>query len=143
MVRLALADESAFELSTVDIDRPGPHYTLDTVSLLRKQNPGSEIVLVIGGDSLHDLPSWHRPAEVVAACDEIGVMRRPGDEIGFAALEANLPGLRSKVRFIDAPLMEISSHEIRDRVLKHLPFKYYVPAGVHEFIVSRGLYRQT
>ncbi|MFH1185887.1 MAG: nicotinate-nucleotide adenylyltransferase [Chloroflexota bacterium] len=141
MLRLALAGETAFELSTVDIDRPGPHYTLDTVRLLKDQNPGDEMILVLGGDSLRDLPDWHRPAELVAACAEIGVMRRPGDEIDLSALEARLPGLTAKVRFVDAPLLEISSHEIRERVRRHQPFKYYVTPAVHEFILSHGVYR--
>lgn len=141
MLRLAVQDEDSFEISMIDIERPGPHFTLDTLRLLSEQNPGSQMILVIGGDSLHDLPDWHRPTEVVTACAEIGVMRRPGDEIDLSALEAKLPGLIAKVRFVDAPLLEISSHEIRERVMKNLPFKYYVPLAVHHFIVSHGLYQ--
>jgi nicotinate-nucleotide adenylyltransferase len=141
MLRLALQDEAAFEISMVDIERPGPHFTLDMLRLLREANPGGELILVIGGDSLHDLPDWHRPVEVVAACDEIGVMRRPGDQVDLPVLEAKVPGLRSKVRFVNSPLLEISSQDIRERVKKDLPFKYFVPPAVHKFIVSRGLYR--
>jgi nicotinate-nucleotide adenylyltransferase len=141
MLRLALQDEPRFEISRIDIDRPGPHYTLDMLSLLRQTSPSSELILLIGGDSLHDLPDWHRPAEVVAACDEIGVMRRPGDEINLSTLEDALPGLASKVRFVDAPLLEISSHEIRERVMREQPFRYYVPLAVHDFIIKRGLFR--
>ena len=140
MLRLALAGETAFELSTVDIDRPGPFYTLDTLRLLKHRNPSDEMILVLGGDSLHDLPDWHRPAELVAACTEIGVMRRPGDAIDLSALETRLPGLTAKVRFVDAPLLEISSHQIRERIRRHQSFKYYVPPTVHEFILSHGLY---
>lgn len=143
MLQLALQNDPAFEVSRVDIDRPGPHYTLDTVALLRRQNPGETIVLVIGGDSLRDLPTWHQPTKVVAACDEIGVMRRPGDEMELSALEAILPGLASKVRFIDAPLLEIASHEIRERVANGQPFQYYVPAAVQQYIVTHGLYKTT
>jgi nicotinate-nucleotide adenylyltransferase len=142
MIRLALKDEPAFELSRVDIDRPGPHYTLDTLNLLRQQHVGSELVLVIGGDSLRDLPQWHRPADVLAACDSIGVMRRPGDEIDLTELEASLPGLIEKLSFVDAPLLEISSHEIRERAGQGLPFRYYVPAEVHQYIVSHHLYQE-
>ena len=143
MIRLALADERAFELSRVDIDRPGPHYTLDTLNLLRGQNAGCELTLVIGGDSLRDLPQWHRPLDVLAACDSIGVMRRPGDEIDLTELEASLPGLIEKVSFVDAPLLEISSHEIRERARQGLPFKYYVPNEVHRYILSHHLYRDS
>ncbi|HEY5984314.1 MAG TPA: nicotinate-nucleotide adenylyltransferase [Anaerolineales bacterium] len=141
MVRLAIADEPAFELSRVDIDRPGPHYTLDTLKLLRKEHPGEQLILVIGGDSLRDLPTWHLPLEVLSACDEIGVMRRPGDRIDLSGLEARIPGLGKKVGFVDAPLLEIASHEIRERAARQLPFRYYVPAAVHQYILNQGLYR--
>jgi nicotinate-nucleotide adenylyltransferase len=92
MLRLSLENEAAFALSMVDMERPGPHYTLDTVGLLAAENPGAHLVLLLGGDSLHDLPSWHRPADLVAACHEIGVMRRPGDSIDLSALERRIPG---------------------------------------------------
>jgi nicotinate-nucleotide adenylyltransferase len=141
MVKLALQDEPAFELSTVDIDRPGPHYTLDTIKILRNSLPTQEIILVIGGDSLHDLPRWHRPRDLVAACDEIGVMRRPADSVDLTALEAELPRLTSKVRFVDAPLLEIASHEIRERVLRGLPFRYFVAPGVYSYIIKHRLYQ--
>jgi nicotinate-nucleotide adenylyltransferase len=141
MVRLALRGEAAFELSTVDMDRPGPHYTLDTIRLLSAQYPGDDMVLLIGGDSLHDLPTWHHPAELVGACAEIGVMRRPGDLIDLTALEAEIPGLSAKVRYIDAPLLEIASHEIRERAAAGSPFRYYVPPAVYKYIVEHQLYR--
>ena len=140
MLRLALQGEPLFEISRVDIDRPGPHYTIDTLGLLRAGHPGSDLILVIGGDSLHDLPQWHRPAEVIAACDEIGVMRRPGDAIDLSALLAELPGLAGKVHYIDAPLLEISSHEIRERVRAGQPFRYFLPAPVYQFVNEQRLY---
>ncbi len=89
MVRLALADAPEFELSTVEMDRPGPHYALDTVKIIADQNPGANLVYLMGGDSLRDLPLWHRPADFVKACHFIGVMRRPGDNIYLAGLEVN------------------------------------------------------
>ena len=64
--------------------------------LLADQNPGVKLVYLMGGDSLRDLPSWHRPAEFVSACSLIGVMRRPGDTVELAALEKILPGLSSQ-----------------------------------------------
>lgn len=142
MVRLALKDEPAFKLSTVDMDRPGPHYTLDTIKLLSAKYPGDDMVLLIGGDSLHDLPTWHEPEELVSACAEIGVMRRPGDLIDLGTLEAKIPGLIAKVKYVDAPLLEIASHEIRERAAAGLPFRYYVPPEVYKYIVEHQLYRE-
>jgi nicotinate-nucleotide adenylyltransferase len=140
MLKLALDQEPGLELSTVDMDRPGPHYTVDTIKLLTTQNPGAEIVFLLGGDSLRDLPTWHRPADLVAACDEIGVMRRPGDSIDLSKLDRDIPGLAAKIRFVDAPLLEIASHEIRERASKRLPFRYYLLPSVYDYIVEHGLY---
>ena len=140
MVKLAIANDPEFELSSVELTRPGPHYALDTVQLLADQNPGTNLVYLMGGDSLRDLPDWHRPADFVSACDLIGVMRRPGAAIHMAALEENLPGLRSKVRFVEAPLLDIAAHEIRARIAAGRPFRYFLPEAVYRYIVDHNLY---
>ncbi|HTX91957.1 MAG TPA: nicotinate-nucleotide adenylyltransferase [Anaerolineales bacterium] len=142
MLELAIRDNQArFELSRVEIDRPGPHYALDTVDLLAGQNPGADLVYILGGDSLRDLPAWHRPADLVAALHSIGVMRRPGDAIDLVALEKILPGLTAKVRFIDAPLLDIAAREIRGRAADGRPFRYYLPAPVYDYIRQHRLYQ--
>ena len=115
MVKLALKDERSFELSNIEIERPGPHYTLDTIRIFSSRYPNADLILLLGGDLLRDLPTWHRPADLVAACHQIGVMRRPGDSIDMASLEKNVPGLKAKVKFVEAPLLEIASSEIRRR----------------------------
>lgn len=140
MLKLALRDEPGFELSTVDMDRPGPQYTLDTITLLGKKYPQSDLIPLIGGDSLRDLPDWHEPIKLVAACHQIGVMRRPGDLIDLSTLEKRIPGLTAKVRFVDAPLLEIASHEIRKRVSEGSPFRYYLLPSVYEYVVKHKLY---
>jgi nicotinate-nucleotide adenylyltransferase len=141
MVQRALADSPEFELSRVDMDRPGPHYTLDTVKLIRAEKPDAQLILLIGGDSLRDLPVWHRPADLAAACHAIGVMRRLGDSIDLSALEATIPGLSAKVRFVDAPLLEISSREIRKRIAEGRTFRHYLSPSVYEYIIEHKLYR--
>jgi nicotinate-nucleotide adenylyltransferase len=141
MVELAIAGDPLFELSRVELDRPGPHYTLDTVRQIQADSPAADVILLIGGDSLRDLPTWRQAADLVSACDEIGVMRRPGDSANLSALEGSLPGIGSKVRFVDAPLLEIASSEIRRRASLGEPFRYYVPAAVHEYILRHRLYQ--
>jgi nicotinate-nucleotide adenylyltransferase len=141
MLQAAIRENPLFELSRVEIERPGPHYSVDTLRILRQQHQDATLVFLIGGDSLHDLPTWHQPRAVVEACDEIGVMRRPGEVIDLAALDADYPGLASKVKFLDAPLVEISSHDIRRRVARGHPFRYHLPEGVYRVIQSRRLYR--
>jgi nicotinate-nucleotide adenylyltransferase len=94
----------------------------------------------MGGDSLSDLLKWHDPQGFVDACDEIGVMQRPGAEVDWSELDPALPGLRAKTRFTHAPLLEISSSEIRWRIEVGLPFRYYLPDPVYRLIVERGRY---
>ena len=141
MVKLALKDEPAFELSNIEIERPGPHYTLDTIHVLSRQYPNADLILLLGGDSLRDLPTWHRPADLVAACHQIGVMRRPGDSIDMTLLDAKIPGLKGKVKFVEAPLLEIASSEIRRRAARGLPFKYYLLPTVYQYIQENKLYK--
>jgi nicotinate-nucleotide adenylyltransferase len=143
MVRLAIEDDPSFELSDVELDRPGPHYTLDTIRLVAQQNPEAEIVPVIGGDSLQDLPTWHKPRELVYAAHWVGVMRRPGEQVNLEQLERELPGIKSKVHYVDAPLLEIASREIRSRVAAGRPFRYYLPNPVYEYINEHHLYRES
>ena len=140
MLEKALDGEPGFEISRVDIDRPGPHYTVDTLRLLRQQYPGAALVFLIGEDSLRDLSTWHEPALVVAECDEIGVMQRPGIETDLSILNDQIPGIVLKIHAVDAPLLEIASHEIRKRVAEGRPFRYFVPEDVYRYIVGNGLY---
>ena len=142
MVQAAIAGEPGFELSRVDLDRPGPHWTADTVALLGQQYPGDELVFVMGGDSLKDLPTWGRPQEIVDCCI-LGVLRRPGAQVDLPALEAVLPGLTAKVRFIDEPPLSVSGREIRERVSTGRSITGLVPPEVAGIIAERGLYRQT
>jgi nicotinate-nucleotide adenylyltransferase len=113
---------------------------IDSIELLHKEYPGDELVYLIGGDSLDSLPTWHRPPDLLAAIDALGVMRRPGDEIDLVDLLAELPILGEKLEFIDAPLLEIASREIRERVATGGHYRYYLPPKVFELIQSRGLY---
>lgn len=141
MVAAALADESRFELSRVDVDRPPPHYAVDTVMRLRSTYPGFDLIYLMGGDSLHDLPTWYKPVEFVRACDAIGIMQRPGFVIELNEMEQHIPGLSKKILSIHAPLIEISSKEIRLRAAQGRTFRYYLPGAVYKFVQEENLYR--
>ena len=141
MLQCAVAEEPTFELSTVEFDRPAPQYTVDTLDILKQQHSSADLILLMGTDSLRGLTTWHRPADLVAGCHEIGVMRRPGESIQLATLEAALPGLTNKVRFVEAPLLQISSREIRRRIAEGLEFRYFLPPAVYEYIQAHNLYR--
>jgi nicotinate-nucleotide adenylyltransferase len=140
MVKAATANNSAFELSRVDIDRHGPHYAVDTVQIIKEQFPSAELFYIIGGDSLHDLPSWYHPQQLLAEVDGLAVMHRPGDQIDLRLLEEKLPGIGAKIRYIDAPLLEISSRQIRERISAGEGYRYYLPPAVLTIIQRENLY---
>ncbi len=140
MVELALQGEP-FELSRVDIDRPPPHYAYETVRLLAEQNPGADLLYLMGSDSLNDLPAWRRPADLLSALRYFGVMRRPGETPDLPALEQVLPGLTAKVRFIEAPPVNISASDIRARVHRGDAFEHLVPPAVAAYIREQRLYQ--
>ncbi len=140
MVSAALNDDPAFELSRIDIDRSPPHYAVDTMQLLHRRYPGARLTYLMGGDSLVDLPQWHKPGEFILECDGLGVMRRPGCEEDLESLELQLPGLIRRVCFIDAPLLEISSSVLRHKIAEAAPFRYYVSPVVYDIIRKRSLY---
>jgi len=140
MVRAAVKYDKVFELSTVDLDRIGPHYVIDTVNIFRDQFPQDFLIFLMGGDSLHDLPDWHNPVAFVETCDGIGVMHRPGEKIDLIKLEEKVPGLSAKVLFIEAPLLEISSNTIRELVALGKPYQYYLPHEVYKIVKREKLY---
>ncbi|MHC1784366.1 MAG: nicotinate-nucleotide adenylyltransferase [Anaerolineaceae bacterium] len=140
MVKAAMGDDPAFELSRIEIDRPGPHYAEDTVHLLGKEYPKAELFYLMGGDSLHALHTWHEPQAFIAACSGLGVMRRPGDEIDLKLIESLLPGISKKVNFIEAPLLEISARQIRYRIATQKPYRYYLPPAVYQLIQEKKYY---
>jgi nicotinate-nucleotide adenylyltransferase len=141
MVQAAIDDDWRFKLSRIDIDRPAPHYAVDTVRLLGEKYPDSELVYLMGGDSLENLPSWYQPHEFTAGCRNIGVMRRLGDKIDFSHLEIKIPGITPKIQVVAAPLVEIAASQIRQRIRKKYSFRYFLPAGVYEIIKKRKLYQ--
>lgn len=139
MVAIAIADNPRFALSRIDVDRRGPHYSADMVRLIAEQYPGEQLYFLIGGDSLHDLPTWHEPARLLAGC-KLAVMRRPSDHVDLNSLYAQLPGLERALCFVDTPLLDLSATEVRQRVRAGLSIRYRVPEGVSEYITRERLY---
>jgi nicotinate-nucleotide adenylyltransferase len=140
LLQAAIKDNSNFALSMVDIDRPPPYYSIDTVKILANQYKNAIWIYLMGADSLVDLPKWHDPVGFVRECDGLGVVKRPEFQIDLEKLDQSIPGIKAKVQFIDTPLLEIASSEIRFRVRNSLPYKYFVLPAVHEMIVKLKLY---
>lgn len=140
MLECALEVDTRFKLSRVDLERPGPHYAVDTVRLIQAQYPDAELHFVMGGDSLRDLPTWHNPAALMQQC-KFAVMRRAGAAASADMHEAVLPGLAERVVMIDAPLIELSSSEIVERLRAGKTVRYLVPQPVLDYIHTHQIYR--
>ena len=141
MVTRAIAGNERFALSRVDVDRPGPHYSVDMLALLRAEFPAAEFVFLIGADSLRDLPTWYHPAEVLELAT-LGVMRRPG--VGppdLSVLERDLPGLSARVEWVNAPLIDIAARDLARRFANGQSVRYQLPDAVLAYIKQHGLYR--
>ncbi len=140
MLRLAIADNPAFELLTVEVEQPGPAYTADTLEWLHAQRPAAELFFILGQDALADLPNWRRPQRILELAT-LAVARRPGESQDVAQIEARLPGLSQRLVWLEMPLIEISASAIRERVRKGQSVRYLVPDAVESYIRQHGLYR--
>jgi nicotinate-nucleotide adenylyltransferase len=147
MVERAIEDNSRFVLSTVELDHPGPSYTVDTLRRLRElAGPAAELHLILGWDMLVDLPHWHDPVGVVAEATRLVVAHRPGAEASPDAdvlheVALILPALPAKVVLLAAPQLNISASMLRQRVASSLPIRYLVPDAVARYVAEHGLYR--
>lgn len=141
MVQLAIEDNPAFELSRADIDRPPPYFSHGTLTWLADKYPGSELVFLMGGDSLRDLPTWNDPETFIKNAARIAVMARIRVDVDRVQLIEQLPALQGKVVFLDVPIVEISGDEIRRRVSSNRTFRYLTTPAVCEYITTHELYR--
>ena len=141
MVRLAIAGNPYYKVSTVEVDRPGPTYSVDTLAGLREQiEPGDELFFIVGWGNLEQLPHWRKPAELIKHCF-IAAVSRPGcSRPDLEALEKRIPGISRRVVFVDGPEMDISASEIRDRVARGLSIQRLVPEAVEGYIKQQRLY---
>ena len=141
MVRLAIAGEPCFQLSTMEIDRAGPSYTVDTIAELQAQlGSGDELFFILGWDNLAQLPKWREPSRLIKMCYLVAVPR-PGYPLpDLNSLEAVIPGLSRSLVLLDKPEVDIGATEIRERVTRGLSIRHLVPEAVDEYIKKHKLY---
>jgi nicotinate-nucleotide adenylyltransferase len=139
MVELAIAGEPRFALSRADLDRPGPHYTVDLLAIIQGQYPGAALWFIMGEDSLGDLLRWRNPARI-SQLARLAVLRRPGYEPDWAVLDRALPDLRARLDWIEHAEIDVSASDIRQRVRRGQPIAPYVPAQVIDYLVAQRLY---
>ena len=135
MTVIATASNPRFSVSRVDIDRPGPTYTIDTLRELRQLwGASADLFFITGADALSAILSWKDVEELFGLAHFIGVTRP-----GYPLSDEHLP--RDAVTLVDVPAMAISSSGCRDRVRAGLPVWYLVPDGVVQYIEKRNLYK--
>jgi len=141
MLKLAINDNPNFSISRVDIDRNGPHYSADTIKLIREQYPQAELYFVMGGDNLRALPTWERAPDLFHCC-RLAVMKRADEDITPDMHDEVLPGLSDKVDIVDVPMLSVwlSSTVVVSRLRAKRSVRYLVPDAVLDYINDNGLY---
>lgn len=141
MVRLAITGKPYFKLSTMEIERPGPTYTVDTMVELQAQfGSGADLFFILGWDSLVQLPEWKEPSRLITLCRLVAVPRPCCAKPDLKELESLIPGLARRVVLMDKPEIDISASDIRDRVARGLSIRHLVPESVERYIRQHGLY---
>jgi nicotinate-nucleotide adenylyltransferase len=135
MVRAATASEPKFHVSTVDIDRGGNTYTVDTLTDLRAANPDADFFLLLGSDALNGLHTWKDPERILSLA-QVVCLARPGHEPHAQEIPA------SAVTLLEVPGIDVSSTDCRDRLRYGRPVRFMVTPPVLEYIENHELYRR-
>lgn len=142
MTVLATVTNPLFEVSRIEIDRPGATYTIDTIMQLRKLCPKNiRLYFITGADAIHQIFTWKDTEKLLTLCEFVAVTR-PGfkknelyEEIG--EIRKNY---ESKIHYMEVPALAISSSDIRRRVVNGMPIKYLLPESVEDYVKKHGLY---
>jgi len=142
MVEFAISGHAQFRVSRIEVDRPGPSFTVTTLEELHAQDPTRELILLIGADSLNDLPTWRNPKRILELAT-IAAVNRGGMEISdVGELEQKLGTIvRERIQFVTMPEMEVSSFDIRRRVSEGKSIRYLVPRSVEVYVSQNHLYQ--
>ena len=143
MLALACAGQPAFRIEEMEKDRPGPSFTVETVEQIHSRNPEAELSLIIGADTLHDLPHWYEPARIVQLAELLivprsdWVMLAPEELRKSLGLPADVP---LRMQQISVPTVGISSRDLRRRASEGLSLRFLVPRAVEMYIQEKRLY---
>lgn len=146
MIELAIAGNAAFRVEPIESERPGPNYTADTLEELKRRHPGTEFFLLIGSDSLSDLPGWYQPRRIIENAGLLVMLRAQYPACGAEELRAALalpPEVPLRIEWVQAPpLIDIASRDLRHRVAESRSIRYLVPRAVEIYVAEKHLYRE-
>ena len=140
MVRLAVEDNPFFRVSTIELERLGPSYTVDTLRELQEEyGPEARLFFILGTDAFARFDEWKDPEEIIEMAT-LAVVERPGATVSAKAVEEQA-GSSASVELVRGVHLEISANDIRRRVSEGASIRYLVPEPVERYIYARGLYR--
>lgn len=143
MTAMAVASNPYFEVTALEIERPGPSYSYDTVCEIKRRYRPAEVYFITGADAVLEILSWHRIEELLAACYVVAATRPGYDLTTLREKLARLPAeVTARIIPIEVPALAISSTDIRRRVREGKPIKYLLPEAVEAYIRKHGLYRE-
>jgi nicotinate-nucleotide adenylyltransferase len=141
LCRLAVAGDDRFAVSTLEVERGGASFTVDTLRELHDLEPEHDLTFIVGGDMAQSLPAWREP-EAILRLARLAVAEREGVRREDIARRLDPLHDGDRVVFFDMPRIDVSSSGIRRRVAEGRPIRYLVPDAVAEAVAERGLYRQ-
>jgi nicotinate-nucleotide adenylyltransferase len=140
MVNAAIEQIPYFTINCIEMERAGPSYTVETLEQLKTRRPADDFFFIIGGDSLRDFRTWRSPGRILELAS-LAVIDRPGASYDLERIEREMPGLRQRTVFIEAPLIEISATSLRRRCWSGRSIRFQTPDAVIDYITSNALYR--
>ncbi len=144
MVQLAIAGNERFAVDRLEMDRPGPSYTVDTLEALRASRAAAggptELSLILSAEAFLGLMTWHEPRRVVELARIVVAPRDGFPDAGPGFLEAHLPDLAGRATFLDGPRLRLSATELRERAREGRSLRYLVPDAVAAYIGDHALY---
>ena len=147
MLTLAVGGHEAFAVSTIEVDRGGVSYTVDTLAVLAERHPHDTLVLVLGPDALAQLPTWREPQTIADRCELVAVERERLDDVAAIARDAKLADLLGQERLaaliaarVRMPAIGVRASDLRAAVAAGTSIRYRTPRAVEAFITSHGLY---
>ena len=144
MLELALAGNERLRPSAIEINRGGVSYTVDTLGAIRSERPEAELFLLMGADSLRDLPTWREPQRICELATPVVVRRSGAPQPDLAVLRQFMPSERiNTVRglMVEMPIIELSSTDLRERAAAGRSLRYRTPRAVEKYIETHGLYK--
>ena len=143
MTRLAVDSLPRIEVSTLELERPGPSYSVDTLGeLLARYGPETELFLVMGQDALLDLPNWKEPHRIAALAWPAVALRSPGRDFDMTELEKAIPGISRRLVILPMSFVDVSGTAIREWARKGVSLDGLVPPPVEAYIKEHGLYAE-